>query len=63
MTQQEQMPPAEPGTNKPKFPKVPDALPEQPSKDYENLPDDVARDVSNEGIQADPAARERRLNP
>jgi hypothetical protein len=56
-------PPAEPGTNKPKFPKVPNDVPEQSSKDRGEIPDDVARDISNEGIQADPGAHERRLNP
>lgn len=63
MTDQREMPRPAPGTNKPEFPKVPDDLPEQPSKERGNIPDDVARDVSNEGIQADPASRERRLNP
>ena len=29
----------------------------------DRLPDDIARDVSNEGVQHDPNSHEQRLNP
>ena len=38
-------------------------LPNNEAFEGEGLPADIARDVSNEGVQSDPRAHERRLNP
>jgi len=38
-------------------------LPNTEPTDSEAMPGDVARDVSNEGVQADPKNKEQRLNP
>jgi len=38
-------------------------LPNNDTIEHERLPDDIARDISNDGVQFDPQANEPRLNP
>jgi hypothetical protein len=38
-------------------------LPNNGILDAEATPGDIARDITNDGVQFDPANRERRLNP
>jgi hypothetical protein len=49
--------------HRPKGPGNPNQLPNNEVPAGAGLPDDIARDVSNEGVQYDPAKREQRLNP
>ena len=46
-----------------KSPGSPNTLPNNQTIEHERLPDDIARDISNDGVQYDPQANERRLNP
>ena len=58
MTDKRDLPRAAPGTHK--SPGSPNDMPEVSSGGRRDaLPDDVARDISNDGIQSDPAAHER----
>ena len=46
-----------------KSPGSPNTLPNNEPVDSERLPGDIARDISNDGVQFDPQANDRPLNP
>jgi len=46
-----------------KSPGNPNMLPNNENVENERLPGDVARDISNDGVQYDPQANDQRLAP
>jgi hypothetical protein len=44
-------------------PGSPNDLPENEAVDSADLPGDIARDISNQGVMSDPKHGEQRLNP